>query len=269
MKKILNIIFVVLFFQISVFAQTKSDTTYLKVMTFNIHHGEGIDGKIDLERIAEIFSKNNIDLVALQEVDEGVERTFRIKELDTLSMLTKMQSYFSKNIEFQGGEYGNGILSRFPILSKTNYHFKMIREGEQRGLLQTIVNLDGDSLLFMTTHLDYRADDAERVSNIDEIVAEVNKYPKMPVIICGDFNDTTMSRTYIKMTKYFSGVWSKIGNNREFTYPTASPEKKIDFIFYLNRKDEIHIEPIKISVLNSNASDHLPVFAEFKVVKKR
>ena len=48
-----------------------------RVMTYNIHHGEGLDGKVDLQRIAELIKREQADIVALQEVDKGVQRTAR------------------------------------------------------------------------------------------------------------------------------------------------------------------------------------------------
>ena len=255
----------------TILPQEDNDTLYLKIMTYNIHHGAGLDGKIDLKRIAQVIRETGVDLVALQEVDQATERSLGIKILDSLSALTKMHLYFDKNIDFEGGEYGNGILSRLPILVKYNYHYNMFYEGEQRGLLQTVVDFLGNEILFMDTHLDYRSSDSERVSNIDEIKNEIKKYPDMPVIICGDFNDTAMSRTYLKMKESFSDVWEERGDGKGLTYPSDYPEKRIDYIFYSNRdeeKNKIIIEPAMITVFRSGASDHLPVVAEFKVIKK-
>ncbi len=255
-----------------IYSQFESDTSYLKVMTYNIHHAEGIDGKIDLERIAKLIRVTGVDLVALQEVDKNVERSLGINIIDSLAQLTKMNFYFDKNIDFGGGEYGNAILSRLPILSKYNFHFKMIGDGEQRGLLQTVVNILGSEILFMNTHLDFSGDDSERVFCVNQLNNEIKKYPQMPIIICGDFNDTSLSKTYIKMKENFSDVWEEKGEGLGFTYPSDYPEKRIDYIFYSNIKDEInkiYLEPISITILRSAASDHLPVIGEFKVVTNK
>ena len=86
-----------------------------RVMTYNIHHGEGLDGKVDLLRIAELIKRECADLVALQEVDKGVERTARRDFPDELAALTSLTYVFSNNYHFQGGEYGNAVLTRFPV----------------------------------------------------------------------------------------------------------------------------------------------------------
>src|SRR5688572_31668602 len=90
-------------------------TRTFRVMTYNIHHGEGMDGKVDLERIAALIQNEQADIVALQEVDKGVERTARRDLGAELARLTGMQCVFSNNYHFQGGEYGNAVLTRFPI----------------------------------------------------------------------------------------------------------------------------------------------------------
>src|SRR5690606_25035110 len=133
----------------------KAEATVFRVMSYNIHHGRGMDDRVDLERIAEAIKKANPDLVALQEVDRGTRRTDGRDLTAELAKLTGMEGYFEKNIPYQGGEYGNAILSRFPILEKKNTHLRMIRENEQRGALQVLVEVDGEKLLFVNTHIDY------------------------------------------------------------------------------------------------------------------
>ena len=266
---ILSLLLIIVFD--SSFSQDNNDTLFLKVMTYNIHHGEGIDGKIDINRIAKLIRETGVDLVALQEVDQATERSLGIKILDSLSSITRMHFYFDKNIDFEDGEYGNGILSRLPILVKYNYHYNMIKGREQRGLLQTVVDFLGNEILFMGTHLDAGGDDSERVSSVDQIKDEIKKYPDMPIIICGDFNDTSMSRTYLKMKEDFSDVWEEKENGKGFTYPSDFPEKRIDYVFYSNmngNKKDIYLEPVRIKVLRSGASDHLPVIAEFRLIRK-
>jgi len=103
-----------------------------RVMTYNIHHGEGLDGKVDLQRIADLIKREQADIVALQEVDKGVERTARRDCPGELAALTGMSCVFSNNYHYQGGEYGNAVLTRFPVKRWTNRHYEMLRPGEQR-----------------------------------------------------------------------------------------------------------------------------------------
>src|SRR5512136_2750485 len=86
-----------------------------RVMSYNIHHGEGLDGKVDLQRIAELIKRERADLVGLQEVDKGTARTGRRDFPAELAALTGMTCVFSNNYPYQGGEYGNALLTRFPV----------------------------------------------------------------------------------------------------------------------------------------------------------
>ena len=234
----------------------------LRVMTYNIHHGEGTDGKIDLDRIAQVILGQKADVVALQEVDRGVERTARRDLIAELAALTKMSYAFGKNIDYQGGDYGNAVLSRLPIVKQQNHHYKMLRPGEQRGLLQVVLKVEGKDLLLLNTHLDYRREDAERLSNVDEIRQILEQYRKLPVILCGDFNDTPGSPTHRKVEDVFVDAWTRAGKGEGFSYSSTRPEKRIDYLFVSKGRALV---PVKAWVVESNASDHLPVVIEINM----
>jgi len=268
MKKIIFVL--VLLFLSAIFPQSDS-SKIIRVMTYNIHHGEGIDNVIDISRIAQLILDNNIDIACLQEVDKEVERTNKIDIPKLLAEQTGMNYSFHKNINYQGGEYGNCTLSKYPIVRDTNHHFTMLREGEQRGLLQSVINFEGFIIAVMNTHLDYRADDAERILSVERIIEEAKKYSGMPIIICGDFNDIPESRTYLKMTDEFIDAGKYLDSDDCFTYPTEKPEKRIDYVFLGKpgeQNSEATIFSTKLFVLESVASDHLPVIAEFEIKKK-
>jgi endonuclease/exonuclease/phosphatase family metal-dependent hydrolase len=229
-----------------------------RVMTYNIHHGVGPDSRLDLERIAALIKTQRVDLVAFQEVDRGVARSAHRDLIAELAKLTGMQFYFDKNIDHQGGQYGNAVLSRFPIVTATNTHYQMSGAREQRGLLHVVVNIGGRKLLFMNTHLDYRRDDAERLLNIKQIKETIAKYPGLPLILCGDFNDSPATRTYERLSEFLTDAWKKVGKGNGFTIPSGTPVKRIDYIWCSGT-----VAPISASVPESRASDHLPVVVEF------
>lgn len=238
--------------------QTKPAT--LRVMTYNIHHGEGLDGKVDLLRLAELIQREAADIVALQEVDKGVGRTARRNLPAELAALTGMTSVFSNNFSFQGGEYGNAVLTRFPVVRVTNTLYPMLRQGEQRGLLQLVLNVHGRELVFMNTHIDYRSDDTERWLNVGKIEKQMQQYAGRPVILCGDFNATPDSRVGQRLRENFEDTYARVGQGDGFTIPASQPTKRIDYIWI--SKDRC-LEPLKVWVPQSDASDHLPVVAEF------
>jgi endonuclease/exonuclease/phosphatase family metal-dependent hydrolase len=231
----------------------------IRVMTYNIHHGRGMDGEVDLGRIAKLIREQEVDLVALQEVDKGTQRTDGIDIAAELARLTGMHFVFAKNIDFQGGEYGNAILSRQPILSSTNRHYKMLRPGEQRGLLSATIGFGGRVITFASTHLDFRPDPAERISNMGEIEEFVSAAGKNPVVIAGDFNDVPGGTVHRRMKETFTDVWEAGGTGDGFTYSSEEPDKRIDYI-YLFPKTSWRVK--SANVPTSTASDHLPLVAE-------
>lgn len=220
----------------------------LRVMTWNIHHARGLDGKVDVDRIAAEILAAAPDLVALQEVDRGVRRTSGIDIPKLLAERTGMQVAFGKNIKYQGGDYGNAVLTRLPILREHNHHYRMLRVGEQRGLLQVRVAWNGGEIAFWNTHIDYRPDDSERRINAVEILAQ-QAASDVPVILCGDFNDLPGSAVHAQLTASFRDAYAD--ESSAHTYPAAAPKKRIDWVL-LPKTWQV----LEASVPETAASDH-------------
>src|SRR6266705_6832152 len=111
----------------------------LRVMTYNIHIGIGMDKTTDLKRLAGVINHEHPDLVGLQEVDRGVERTQRVDEIAEIAKLTRMEYAFAYNLHYQGGQYGVAILSRFPIMAIDHRRYGNTREKERRGMIRVEV----------------------------------------------------------------------------------------------------------------------------------
>ncbi|HEX2869472.1 MAG TPA: endonuclease/exonuclease/phosphatase family protein [Ignavibacteriales bacterium] len=240
----------------------------LRVVTYNIHHGQGTDKRIDIKRIGDFLDSCKVGLAALQEVDRGVERTGKIDILKLLSDQTGMHMAFGKNIDFQGGDYGNAILSRFDIDTVKNLHYKMMLEGEQRGLLQTVIEANGEKIVFMATHTGDKNTEAEKLMNADEIINALKSYNGLPVILCGDFNDRPESKMHAKLKEYFSDLWEILGKGPGYSFPSVNPDRRIDYI-YISKEGLKKLKPVFIKVLHSEASDHLPLMAEFELLKNK
>lgn len=233
----------------------------LTVMSYNIRHGRGLDGQVDLPRLAAVIREARADVVLLQEVDRGTERTDRRDLTAELAALTGMHGVFSRNIPHQGGEYGNATLSRFPVVAWTNLHFRMLRPGEQRGLLQMTAEVPGHGRVqFWNTHIDYRPDDAERLGNVAEINALLDRTAD-PVILGGDFNDLPGSRVHAALGVRWQDGWLAAGEGDGFTFPADRPAKRIDYLW------TPHGSPwraVRAWVPVTEASDHRPVVVEFQ-----
>jgi endonuclease/exonuclease/phosphatase family metal-dependent hydrolase len=173
-----------------------------------------------------------------------------------------MHYVFGKNIDHQGGDYGNAILSRYPIRESKNTRYKVSLQGEQRGLLQAIIEIEGRQLLVLNTHLDYHRDDTERLANITELHEIATTYGRLATILLGDFNATPNSPTYNALAQKFIDAWPLLHDTPGPTSPASNPRNRIDYIF-LSR--DAPLKPLTISVIPSPASDHLPVVAEIEL----
>ena len=237
-------------------AANAGEPVRLRVLSYNIHHAEGVDGKLDLERIARVIKSVEPDLVALQEVDWKTTRVKGIDEPVELAMLTGMKAVFGKNIDLQGGEYGNAVLSRLPIRSKRNHLLPRIDESEQRGVLELEIALPGDAgnIKLLATHLDFRRDDQERLASAKAINALVAASDE-PAILAGDLNATPDSA----VLKLFLSTWTNTSAKPQPTIPVGKPERQIDFVL---TRPASRWKTIETKVLDEAvASDHRAILA--------
>jgi endonuclease/exonuclease/phosphatase family metal-dependent hydrolase len=244
-----------------IFATRKVKPLRLRVLCYNIHHAEGVDGKLDVPRIARVILSVKPDLVALQEVDQKTKRTQKVDQLAELARLTKMKSAFGPNIDFQGGRYGNAILSRFPIARHKNHHLPNIDSGEQRGVLESEIKVSKEeSILFMATHFDHRRPDAERRASAKFINQMMGKHESTPAILAGDFNDVPNSPTLKEISK----LWVRTNPEITPTVPVTKPVRQIDYIF-VRPKERWKVVETKV-LDEAVASDHRAILAVIELV---
>lgn len=237
------------------------DAVSLRVLSWNIHHGEGVDGKLDLERIAAVIRGVKPDLVALQEVEVGSSRTKRVDQPAELARMTGLTSVFQQNIEFRGGGYGNAILSRLPVLSTNRLSLPNHDNGEQRGALSVQLRLPDrtDPLTFFCTHLDHRPDDRERRDSAEAIEQYISGLPEGLMILAGDLNAVPES----PVLDIFRRRWAVAGSHPLLTIPVDRPSQQIDFVLM---RPEQRWRVTETRVLDEPiASDHRPIFAELQL----
>ena len=231
----------------------------LNVMSYNIHVGIGMDKRLDLARIADVIRRHRIDIVGLQEVDRGVERTGRVDEMRELARLTGMDYAFAHNLDYQGGQYGVAVLSRFPILAIDHRRYANRRERERRGFIRVEVEVEGRRLNFVTTHLDYQFLDG-RVFETEQLVKALEDV-RGPLIVTGDFNEEPGVGAYEMMLRAgFADGWTQ-ETAAGLTYPADKPSKRIDYVFHRNLGDDAQTSA---TVPDTLASDHRPLVVSFK-----
>ncbi|QDV49846.1 endonuclease/exonuclease/phosphatase family protein [Gimesia fumaroli] len=239
-------------------AQATTSTTELRVLCYNIRHCAGSDAQVNYHRIAKIILSVKPDIVLLQEVDRKTERIQGVDGLAVLSRLTGLKFVFGKNINFQGGHYGNAVLSRLPISKSINYPLPSPQPGEQRGLLcahlQPHANRGG-KVTVCSTHLDHRADNENRLASAKYINQYASDHPETSIILAGDLNANFDSIVVNELRKQ----WKLTNNTKQNSYPASQPKKQIDFILF-NKHSQWKVKEFR--VLNEPyASDHRPIFS--------
>lgn len=229
------------------------------VVSYNIHHGQGVDGKLDLGRIAGVL--RGADLIALQEVDQNATRSESVDQARVLAEELGMHFVFGANIELQGGHYGNAILSRWPIKSWKNHLLPNTGGGEQRGLLEAVVTIPnhGDVLL-LATHFDHRRDPQQRLDSTEFIDDFLEKRDfQGPTILAGDLNATPESQVLTNLSHSLRGT----AEEGLVTVPVKSPAKQIDFILTGRQPEsEYQLDLLHQQVLEEDvASDHRAIRA--------
>lgn len=232
----------------------------LNVLTYNIHHGNPPTqekGHIELNTIAETIRKTNPDLVALQELDSVTIRSGKTFQLEVLAEMLDMHYYYGKAIDYEGGGYGVGILSKYPISEARTIKLPNVPDwaGETRVLALVKVTLPDDKeVYFGSTHLDVKLED-NRLLQTAEIATIAGKL-KAPIIIGGDFNSTEEKAPMVELFKYFKDASTTKGP----TIPVLNPTRRIDYIVY-RMPNDFNVLSEKVLTADNYGSDHLPFFA--------
>lgn len=236
----------------------ESTTTTWRVVTYNIRHARGMDDRVDVARIASVLERLDADIVALQEVDERVERSGGEDQAARLGQLLGMHHAFGSFMDYQGGRYGLAILSRCAIRSMNS--LRLTEGNEPRVALAIEIGQPGVSTLsIINVHFDWVGDDGFRYTQASEVARYLDDIPG-PYVLAGDFNDQPGSRTLnLFQARAQEAVKPR---NRRFTFSSTQPVREIDFVF-ASPGDQWDVTDVEV-VNEPIASDHLPVVAELE-----
>jgi endonuclease/exonuclease/phosphatase family metal-dependent hydrolase len=229
----------------------------LRVLTYNIHHGEGTDGKLDLARVAKVIAAAEPDLVAVQEVDRKAARTGRVDQAAELGKLTGLHAEFARAIDLQGGEYGQAVLSRFPVKIAKVHPLPGKKGQETRIVVEARVEPGGGrpALTFLATH--FQHDDAatrkEQAAKLNELFGTADR----PLILAGDLNATPDSEPMKLIAEKWS--YATAPGKGLFTIPAGEPRRQIDYVLF-RPAGRFRVVEAKV-IAEPVASDHRPVLA--------
>jgi endonuclease/exonuclease/phosphatase family metal-dependent hydrolase len=236
----------------------------LAVLTYNMHHGQGIDGVLDLERTARVIESSGADVVALQEVDKNFDpRSNWVDQPAWLAQRLGMHVSFAANLDWDPPapdrprrQYGTAVLSKHPILASRNTFLPLYPGQEQRSLLEVTVDVGGTPVRIANAHLT-NDNDAERQEQATKVV-ELLAGSAEPVVLAGDFNATPAAAPIKTLTAVYPDSWAEAGSGAGYTHSSLLPIKRIDYLLHSGQ-----LTTSEIRVIRTLASDHLPVFARF------
>ena len=256
----MNKIIFTLLLAISIIPIKAQDTISIRVMTFNLRFGERASNR----QIAQLIKNYNPDFVALQEVDAGTKRIASPHQngrnmLSEIASETGMFGVYGKTIDFAGGYYGIGFLSKYPYVKTKKTMLPNPKNAEQRALLEGLFEIGRDTIVFASTHLDH-SDEKTRIVQAKTIAGHFRNYG-YPVVLGGDFN---ASKTSGVITTLTNAGWKELTGDSP-TYPSKQPEEKLDYIlaFPSGQWKAKYMEAIATEL-----SDHYPVITDIIYIKE-
>jgi len=241
----------------------------LCVMTYNIHHGEGTDGRLDLERIAAVINRHQPDILALQEVDRCTRRAGGVDQAAELGRLTGMHAAFGAAMPYQGGEYGEAILARWAPSETKTHALRHSTGREPRAALvarwSATETPDADAPPFafaiIATHLDHLPDATDRLMQVADIASLATDLDG-PVLLMGDLNAEPDTAEIGRLR----ATWRDCAAGEpQKTYPSREPNIRIDYVF---ARPAEHWRVVRTEAIEELvASDHRPLLVVLETVE--
>jgi len=235
----------------------------IKVMSYNIHHGADKQEVNTLKEMGLFIKASGADLVGLQEVDSMCNRSGNQDQMKKLAEITGMHYAFVRHFAYDGGAYGLGILSRYPVSATRNDRISSLpKDGVKKSLahLSVKVAIPGQKeLLFSTVH--FALDQPTRITQSKEVLNHLNG--QLPVVLTGDLNAEPGTTEILQLESKYANLGFS-GGKQLLTYPDDHAVKRIDYIMV--SKDTMQKEEAVDAPGVVHYSDHLPLIAEMELI---
>ena len=243
-----------------------------KVLVYNVHAGKDAGGKDAVQRISDVVRQTNPDVVLFQEVDKNTRRSGGVDQPAEYAKRTGYHVAFGRSLDYDGGEYGIAVLSRWPIHRDTAIHLPVDPPQERSGgsheprvAMSTVIAAPFGDMAVFNTHIDASGDDRWRlqeIRTIQRIAQSAVGAGAKRVLFGGDFNSTPESAVQVQLrANGFRDSWQTCGSGEGFSYPADTARKRIDYLFVI-----AGAECTNATVIDSQASDHRPVLFTLRTV---
>jgi len=244
-----------------------------KVLVYNVHAGKDAGGKDNLQRVADVVREVDADVVLLQEVDKGARRSGGVDQPSEYAKRTGYHVAFGRSLDYDGGEYGIAMLSRWPIRRDSAIHLPVDPPQERSGgsheariAMSALIDAPFGELTLFNTHIDASGDDRWRlqeIRTIEQLAQSAIRAGKKRVLFGGDFNSTPESAVQTQLrVNGFRDSWQRCGRGDGFSYPADTSRKRIDYLFLL-----AGVECTEARVVDTQASDHRPVLFTLRLAQ--
>lgn len=256
----------------------RDESTAITVMTFNIHGGIGSDLRYDLERLQNLLKESGADIIALNEVEHGSARVHGDRVADLLARALGYEHVFAPTLGTAGSGFGNALLSRFPILTRTTVPLPGKSGSEPRNVIWATLDVDGTPLNVLVTHFSTPSEGngVEQARAIERLAFEKDfGGTGGPAVLLGDLNFVPMdSLELASLSRRFMDSWplyrllsapwwlSRAGfferdyRRGGYTYDAFDPSRRIDYV--LTTPGLLPDPAGPTLVWRTMASDHLP-----------
>lgn len=242
----------------------------VNVLVYNIHAGKDAKGVGNLTRVADIVKSTKADVALLQEVDINTRRSGRVDQPAELADLTGLRAVFGKTLDYDDGDYGIAVLSRWPVTHDTVFRLRVTPRQERargvyepRGVLHVLIATPHGPLHILNTHLDAGREDTYRTQEAAGLLrlADQLRSSGETVFIGGDLNANPDSRVLAMFRDAgWRDAWEGCGEGQGFTFSSSAPVKRIDYLLLGTGATCARAE-----VLATEVSDHLPVVFQIRM----
>jgi endonuclease/exonuclease/phosphatase family metal-dependent hydrolase len=240
----------------------------MRVVTYNIHRGRGIDGRLRPDRVVAVLQEIDADVIALQEVLSIEGGAPEKNQAAYIAEALGFHHAMGENRRLRGGAYGNVVLSRHPLRTVRNYDIT-VSGCERRGCLRTDVKLpEGEVLHVFNVHLGLAFLERRRQGRdlVDRVLCD--SILKGPRIMLGDFNEWTRGLTSRLLGRHLKSINLRRHLRWARTYPGLMPLLSLDHIYF---DPSLELTRLKLHRTRTAliASDHLPLVADFAFAEPR
>jgi len=240
-----------------------------RIMTYNVHSCRGVDGRLDVARVAAVIAQSRPDIVALQELDVHRPRTGRVDQAHAIAERLGMHFHFNAALTVEEERYGDAVLTGLPmrlVKSAPLPNLPRVRVRgrglEDRGAVWVEIEVDGRTLQVINTHLGLVPPE-QKVQSEALIGPDWLGAAPRPLILLGDFNATPRYAAYKRFGALLGDARRRApGRPGAPTFPSRLPMLRIDHVFVSEgvEVDGLHAPD---TALGKVASDHLPLVVDF------